>query len=218
MAEPVVDVVIPVRDGSDLVLDAVSSVRAQGPVVAGLVAVDNGSVDDTAAVLAAAGVRVLSEETPGAGAARRLGLAHTSAPYVMFLDHDDVLGDGVLAELAGVLDRTGADVAYGQAVNETLPGFDGTAAVRHLGAAHAAPISSAVLVDRRAFDRYGPMEDDNFSWGRWFLAAGRAGARVESLDLVVCRRRIHGANVSLQPGSQAALFAMIREHRRASDA
>lgn len=219
-AGPVTDervaVVIPVRDGADLVLDAVASVRAQGDVVTELVAVDNGSTDDTAAVLAGAGVRVLPEPEPGAGRARRLGLAHTTARYVLFLDHDDVLRDGVLAALLAVATKTRADLVYGRAVNEVVAGMRAPVNVRHVSDAHAAPISSAVLVDRTAFDRYGAMDDDNFSWARWLLAARRAGARIEAIDVLVCTRRIHGRNVSLQPGSQAAMFALVREHLRAS--
>lgn len=215
MGEPRVAVVIPVRDGAALVLDAVASVRAQGTVVAEVVAVDNGSTDRTAEVLAAVGVRVITEDVPGAGAARRRGLADTTERYVMFLDHDDVLHDGALAALVARVDATGADLVYGRAVNEAVEGYEGADGLRHLQSAQAAPISSAVVVDRRAFDRFGPMADDNFSWGRWLLAAQRAGANVESLDVTVCTRRIHGANVSLQPGSQSAIFAMIREHRRA---
>ncbi len=212
-----VAVVIPVRDGAALVLDAVASVRAQGSVVAELVAVDNGSVDATADVLAAAGVRVVVERAPGAGAARRRGLAETTAGLVLFLDHDDLLHDGSVAALADCLTTAGSDVAYGRSVNAVVAGTSAPTAVRHLGVAQAAPISSASLVDRTAFERFGPMDDDNFSWGRWLLAARRAGARVELFDGVVCTRRIHGGNVSLQAGSTEALFSLIREHRRASD-
>ena len=215
MREPVA-VVIPVRDGADLVLDAVESVRAQGSAVAELVAVDNGSVDETAAVLGAAGVRVVTEPTSGAGAARRRGLAATTARLVLFLDHDDLLHDGAVDALADCLRSTGSDVAYGRAVNAVVAGTSAPTSVRHIDVAQAAPISSASLVDRGAFERFGPMDDDNFSWARWLLAAQRAGARVESLDRAVCTRRIHGRNVSLQAGSTAAMFALIREHRRAS--
>lgn len=213
-----VAVVIPVRDGADLVLDAVESVRRQGRVVAEIVAVDNGSTDATVEVLTAGGVTVVAEATPGAGAARKRGLALTGAPYVLFLDHDDVLRDGAVSTLLERIVSSAADVAYGAAVNELLDPDLLPSRILHLDQAHSAPISSASLVARSAFRRYGAMGDDNFSWARWLLAAQRAGARVEVVDETVCTRRIHGRNVSLGPDSRRELFALVREHRRASDA
>lgn len=216
-AEPRVAVVIPVRDGAELVLDAVESVRAQGPVVTELVAVDNGSRDATVSVLERAGVPVLHEPITGAGAARRRGLDATTAPYLMFLDHDDVLEPGALTELVRTFERTAADIVHGAAVNQVIGAAEGAMNVHHVGAALAAPISSTSLVDRTAFTRFGPMDDDNFSWPRWSLAAQRSGARIIGVDLTVCTRRIHGRNVSLQEGSKRRLFALIREHRAALD-
>jgi glycosyltransferase involved in cell wall biosynthesis len=215
--DPRVAVVIPVRDGAELVLDAVESARAQGPVVTELVAVDNGSRDATVSVLERAGVRVLHEPIAGAGAARRRGLDATTAPYVMFLDHDDVLVAGALAELARTIERTAADLVHGAAVNQVIGAAAGAVNAHHVGAALAAPLSSTSLVDRTAFTRFGPMDDDNFSWPRWALAAQRAGARIIGVGLTVCTRRIHGGNVSLQEGSKRGLFALIREHRAALD-
>jgi hypothetical protein len=58
--------------------------------------VDDGSTDNTAAVVAAAmgsdaRIRYLKQENQKQGAARNLGLSHSQGSYVQFLDSDDLL-------------------------------------------------------------------------------------------------------------------------------
>lgn len=65
-----------------------------------MVVVDDGSTDTTAAIARAAGVRVISVRNAGAASARNLGLRATSAPWVAFLDADDVWDVGKLAAQA----------------------------------------------------------------------------------------------------------------------
>ena len=68
-----------------------------------VVVVDDGSIDRTAGELDAVDderVRVLRHERPeGVSAARNLGLAHVTAPWVAFLDDDDVWAPGHLSAM-----------------------------------------------------------------------------------------------------------------------
>jgi glycosyltransferase involved in cell wall biosynthesis len=68
-----------------------------------VVVVDDGSIDRTAGELDAVDderVRVLRHERPeGVSAARNLGLAHVTAPWIAFLDDDDVWAPGHLSAM-----------------------------------------------------------------------------------------------------------------------
>ncbi|HEV2765833.1 MAG TPA: glycosyltransferase family 2 protein [Pyrinomonadaceae bacterium] len=86
-------VVIPVYNRAALVgatLDSVLGQEFEGEFE--VVVVDDGSTDETPAVLARYGgrVRVLRQENAGPGAARNLGIGSARGEYVAFLDSDDL--------------------------------------------------------------------------------------------------------------------------------
>ncbi|MBT2677177.1 glycosyltransferase family 2 protein [Streptomyces sp. ISL-14] len=110
------------------VTTAVRSALAQGPAVREVVAVDDCSTDDSAALLA----RLAATEprvqlvrrrvnSGGCGSPRNTGLDRVTSPYVMFLDSDDVLPPGAVDALLAAATEAGADVASGLCVRRELP-------------------------------------------------------------------------------------------------
>lgn len=108
-------VVIPSYRSSDLVKRAIDSAIAEGVAPGNIVVVEDGVFDDTARVVGACpGVRLITLETnQGAPHARNLGLADVTTPYVMFLDADDYVENGLLRGLVEALERDRSDVAMG---------------------------------------------------------------------------------------------------------
>ncbi len=107
---PVCDLVLPCRDEAL----ALPALIAQVPREFQVIVVDNGSTDDTAAVAAGLGARVVTERTPGYGAAVHRGLLAATHEYVAFMDGD---GSFAPAELMPMLEdvRSGrADLAVGR--------------------------------------------------------------------------------------------------------
>ncbi|MFD4631875.1 glycosyltransferase family 2 protein [Streptomyces sp. NPDC058284] len=110
------------------VADAVRSALRQGPAVREVIAVDDCSTDDSVAVLAALAdtdprVRVIRRETNsgGCGTPRNDGIDAAAAPYLMFLDSDDVLPPGAVGALLAAAHRHGSEVAAGLCVRRELP-------------------------------------------------------------------------------------------------
>lgn len=115
---PAVAVVIPTHDRATLLREAVDSVLAQTLPRWELVIVDDGSTDETPALLA--GVhdpRIRStrlDVSAERSAARNLGMRMAGAPFVLFLDDDDHLLPSALARLVRALERhTDAVAAVG---------------------------------------------------------------------------------------------------------
>lgn len=86
-----VSAVIPTYNRARFLPAAVASVRAQTHPCAEIVIVDDGSSDDTAAVVAAlgAGVRYVRQANAGPAAARNRGIREAGGDLVAFLDTDD---------------------------------------------------------------------------------------------------------------------------------
>jgi glycosyltransferase involved in cell wall biosynthesis len=88
---PRVSVIIPAFNAAGCVRRAVDSVLGQSFQDFELLVVDDGSTDDTRAVLAEYGnrLRLLAKENGGPAAARNHGLQNACGEYVAFLDADD---------------------------------------------------------------------------------------------------------------------------------
>ncbi len=88
---PRVSVVIPAYNCERFIRDAVDSALAQDYPALKIIVIDDGSTDDTGALLASYGtrIRLLSQPNRGCAAARNKGVAHAHGRYIAFLDGDD---------------------------------------------------------------------------------------------------------------------------------
>src|SRR5689334_4351548 len=86
---PSLSVVVPVRDGGRDLERCLRRLRDAHSADLELIVVDDGSIDDSAAVAARAGAIVVRSGTPqGPAAARNRGAREASAPLIFFLDAD----------------------------------------------------------------------------------------------------------------------------------
>ena len=91
MSLPGISVIIAVYNGGPTIRHAIESVLAQTYPAHELIVVDDGSTDDTAAVVAQFGdrVRYLRQSNAGVSAARNAGAAAATGNWLAFLDADD---------------------------------------------------------------------------------------------------------------------------------
>jgi glycosyltransferase involved in cell wall biosynthesis len=109
---PLVSVVLIFLNEQRFLEEAVQSVRDQTLPDWELILVDDGSTDRSTQIardLAAADERIRYVEHPGhenrgMSASRNLGAAHATAPYITYIDADDVWVPGKLAEQVDLLD------------------------------------------------------------------------------------------------------------------
>lgn len=95
MTDPLLTVLLPVRDGGDLLAQAVDSVLGQSVEALRLVVIDDGSRDATAEVVAAYAARdprvelVQNDRNKGISRSLNEALARVDTPYVARMDADD---------------------------------------------------------------------------------------------------------------------------------
>jgi len=203
--------------------EAINSALSQTRHPAELIVVDNGSVDATQSISERYGIPFFVQTAGLVGESRNLGVSITQSPFIKFLDGDDVLEKGALADLLAGHQVSGADLIYGQNVN-FLNRVDENLDAKNF--AHTGkPIHSATvlnsLIPRETFHKYGLPDQDNHSWNRWIVNSKIAGLHMHKIQDVVGYRRIHDSNMSHAEVSKRELFELIASNlkgRKSKDA
>lgn len=117
-----ISLVIPTYNRADLIAETIASALGQTRAFSEIVVVDDGSTDDTAAVLATFGekIRVVRLSNSGVQVARNKGVEAASGDYVTFCDSDDLL-DPRFVETVGawLLSHPDVDAVYTNIVKFT---------------------------------------------------------------------------------------------------
>lgn len=108
-------VIIPAYNCSDTIAKTVESVNKSGLSDFEIIIVNDGSTDGTAVRLDALSkqydkLRVISQPNGGVSSARNLGMRYAFGDYILFVDADDLLKEGVLSRAAEILDREKPDM------------------------------------------------------------------------------------------------------------
>lgn len=107
---PVCDLVLPCRDEGR----ALAELLPRVPESFRVIVVDNGSVDDTAAVAERYGARVVREPRPGYGAAVHAGVLAATAEHVAVMDGDGSFDPADLRPLIRAVADGDVDLALGR--------------------------------------------------------------------------------------------------------
>lgn len=91
-AQPLVSIIIPTYNCGDFIAEAVQSVIDQDYPEKEIIIINDGSTDDTCAVLKRFGdaINVINQKNYGETAARNVGVRTARGDYIAFLDADDV--------------------------------------------------------------------------------------------------------------------------------
>ncbi|MEV7529375.1 glycosyltransferase [Agrococcus sediminis] len=195
LSEPLVTVVMPVKDRAELVRHAIASVQHQTYVNWELVVVDDGSTDETREVVSGISaidprVRLIINPGSGVSAARNTALRAAAGKYVAFLDSDNTWLGHFLDTSVRAMESESLDVAYaGVAIHEEDGGvryraFDaGVEQLRLLN-----HIDLNVLIVRRRLIEDGARFDESLK--RWvdhdFVLKLAEQARPKLLPFIGC--------------------------------
>src|ERR687893_681850 len=92
MSAPLVSCIVPVFNGERYLQAALDSIFAQTYRSLEVLVVDDGSTDNTAAIVGSYGdrVRYLQQDNHGPSAARNRGIEAATCEFIAFLDADDL--------------------------------------------------------------------------------------------------------------------------------
>jgi len=227
VSTPRVTVIIPTYNRAAYLGEAIGSVLGQSLGDFELIVVDDGSTDDTPALLGAISdprLRVLRREHGGISASLNAGLRAARGRYVSRLDSDDVWRVELLQTLVAVLDaRPEIGMAYGKgqamdAGGRLLRHFQGMPprfpddGVRSL--LYDDCICTIATVARRAcFDRVGGYDESLPANEDWDMALRLAQQyRFAFVDRVLAQYRWHDGNLT---GPRSAGFEAVMQTRTA---
>lgn len=195
-------VIVPVKNGSRYLRECLDSILAELGGGDELVVVDNGSTDDTVAIVEAradARIVLLHEPKPGPAAARNLALRNVRGRYVSFQDHDDLWPAGRQRLLLETLTSTpGANAAHGRvrivfegAADPAYAGMDG----QYVNQYNFLPS----LFERSLIERTGLMDETMMrsSDVDYLIRLRQAGMVSAPCDAIVHIRRRHTTNWSV---------------------
>jgi glycosyltransferase involved in cell wall biosynthesis len=205
-----VSAIITTYNYADFLPDAIDSVLGQSWGNLEIVVIDDGSTDDTAAVVgryAERGVRYVRRPHGGAGRARNAGLEVTSAPLIAFLDADDAwLPDRVAAGVAHLARHPGLALVAADAFacderlrpTAVVPAAKGETGrmLEHLLVDNVVLNPSSVLIRRSAIVAAGGFSEIPFGedWDTWIEIAKRFPIGFVDRPLALVRR--HAGSVS----------------------
>ena len=167
-----VSVVIPTYNYGRFIKAAISSVLAQTRSPSEVIVVDDGSTDETTAVVAAFGkaVRYMRQDNAGVSAARNLGVRESTSQLIAFLDADDTLEPSTLEKQVARLDSDEEIVLVHCAMREFDDETGATIRLHMEGGEDCVannlllwegPLivaAGAIIVSRQAFDRVGGFD------------------------------------------------------------
>jgi len=123
--QSLVSIVVPSFNASRWVRDTIESAKTQRYDLE-IIVVDDGSTDDTAAIVESnfPAARLIRTPNLGASHARNTGTQAATGEFIQYLDADDLLAEGKIRAQIEALEKSGADVAYGD-WQKLVPAGDG---------------------------------------------------------------------------------------------
>lgn len=195
---PRVSAILAVYNGAAYLREALDSMLGQSTPPDEVIVVDDGSTDETPAILQSYGdrIRVLVQPNRGQGAALAMGVAVATGTIIGFNDADDLwTPDKQRIQLAALDADADLDAVFGMTEQFVSPelGDDDRARLAPRHPLLKGEIGQAMLIYRATFERFGGL--DAASRGAWFvdwLARAKAGGlRSAVLPDVMHLRRLH---------------------------
>jgi glycosyltransferase involved in cell wall biosynthesis len=212
---PLISVIIPTYNNASLLPETLDSVFAQNFTDFGLIVVDDGSTDETAAVIQRdyPQAEYIYQPNRGPAAARNAGVRLAHSEFIAFCDHDDLWNPGHLKSLLdGYAACPSAALVFD---NAEYFGFGIDQRKLHLDDAAASllsqgPVSaksllwdypvasmSVTMVRRRYFDRVGELSEQVGALDDLhFYLRIAARYEVRFVNYLGCRKRVTGQNLS----------------------
>lgn len=224
-----ISVILPVYNGEDFIAEAVESVLKQTWSTWELIVVNDGSTDNTQAILEGFDdhrIKILTQENRGESAARNVGLELAEGSYIALLDADDMYYENAFADCLQFFKRNKhVDVIYADGhvfrdrdgsfyrMRDLRPGFYTGNILDRLVLDNCILFPVSTMIRRSLIEENGIRFDPNLGygvdWDFWIQLASYG--YFDYLDRLICSYRIHFSNltVTIEPQNQRNELAKV---------
>ena len=213
--KPRVDVVISAYNAAAHIEEAVTSALAQRGVEVQVFVVDGGSADETPALVAAnpdPRVHLINDGLYlNTCEARNLGVACGNAPWICYLDADDLWPQDRTATLLTAITDPSQQIAYGHMLTFPDGAAVDTTTVYPPGDSPLGPAVGTAVVSRSIYERVGGL-DESLRMGEfvdWMARARSLGFEDVPVAVVALLRRAHANNTTRDLPSGAADYLRV---------
>ena len=186
-----ISVIIPVKNGSNYIHEAIEGIIKQNINVE-IIVVDDVSEDNTVKIAQSMGCTVIKHETTrGQVAGKNTGIKTAKGKYIMFHDHDDVMNEGALKRLYEAADVPVVMAKVKDFISPELP----SEPVRQ--DAYHGLLTGCTLIKKEVFGIVG-LWDENLKTGEtvdFFMRLDEKNVGIKKLDFIAANRRIHEKNL-----------------------
>ena len=180
---PIVSVIIPAYNAADYIEQTLNSVCSQTLEDIEVIVVDDGSTDETRAIVSSfverdRRVTLIEQANQFAGIARNNGMDKASGDYLYFLDADDYIEPDALESMLGAIRETGADIAIARS-----EGFDNQSSDKWLIGGVLENIPCNRLVTQREYAAHLFSSFIGWPWDKLFRKSfiDKTGLRFQAL-------------------------------------
>lgn len=215
MATPLVTVVVASYNGEKFLRETLESLFAQDFDSFEVVFVDDGSEDRTAEIAKSFPLRYVRQSNQGLPAARNAGLAEAKGELIAFLDDDDLLPPTKLrVQSRYLLDHPSTGCVLGRQEWIVEDGVEAPKLKRDpiFGELGGIQLVSA-MIRRHVLDEIGGF-DPSYRYAEdrdLFIRLREHGVQIEVMPELVLHKRLHGANMTMNPPATHPMLRSLRE-------
>lgn len=225
MLNPLVSVIIAVKNGERFLAEAINSILAQDYQPFEIIVVDGQSTDRTAEIAHSfKEVRYIRQVNKGVSNAYNLGIEHATGEFVAFLSHDDVwLPNKLSLQVGYLLDHPAVQYTTAKVEFFLEPGHACPPGFRKelLEGEYVGHIMETLVARKAVFEAVGAF-NPQLSTAEdvdWFARAKDQAIATAVIPKVLLRKRVHNMNTSLNTAQNnqnllAALKQSIERKRQ----
>ena len=194
-----ISVIIPVKNGSNYIAEAIENIKNQNMNIE-IIVVDDGSDDNTAEIAESYDCKIVKHEiSKGQVAGKNSGLKVANGKYILFHDHDDIMTDNALKTL---YDEINTDTTHSAVEAKVQDWYSPDLSEAEKVKTPIKPepywglFTGAILMKKDIFDKIGYFNESVHTGEiiEWQTKMDSNNLKIKKIDFVATKRRVHSTN------------------------